>query len=163
MDFHGNDYVSRHMIEARRNEPNCGACHRRQSICLGCHERLGVVDPHTLPPGAPGAPQPGAFAPGTTRRFHPDGWASPTPGPSHHSFEAQRNLRTCVSCHREDTCLQCHSALSGGRMPSLQSGGVNPHPIGWADSGRCQALADRNPRVCLKCHAAGSAQLRCGK
>ena len=29
--------------------------------------------------------------------------------------EAQRNLRTCTSCHREETCIDCHSAQPGGR------------------------------------------------
>ena len=43
LDLHGGDYVSRHSIEARRNQPDCGSCHRRQTFCLGCHERLGVV------------------------------------------------------------------------------------------------------------------------
>ncbi|MCS6912986.1 MAG: cytochrome c3 family protein [Myxococcales bacterium] len=157
MDFHGNDYVSRHQLDARRNEPNCAGCHRRQTFCIGCHERLGVVDVYTLP----GNPPASAFFPAAPRRFHPDGWASPSPGPTHHAWEAQRNIRQCVSCHREDTCLQCHSALPGGRIPSMVGAGVNPHPNGWAGSSRCQALADRNPRMCLKCHQDGSPQLRC--
>lgn len=160
MDFHGNDYVSRHPLDARRNDPDCGACHRRQTFCLGCHERLGVVDKYTLP----GSPAASAFAPGTARRFHPEGWASPSPGASHHAWEAQRNIRSCVSCHREETCLQCHSTQPGVRVPGGGPGnGIDPHPIGWADSSRCQSLADRNPRVCLKCHSASSPQLRCSK
>lgn len=159
MDFHGNDYVSRHPIEARRNDPDCGSCHRRQTFCMGCHERLGVVDRHTLP----GNPPPSAFWPSTPRRFHPDGWASPVAGAGHHAWEAQRNIRACVSCHREESCMQCHTSLPGGRMPGGGAAGVNPHPIGWADSARCSALADRNPRMCLKCHSAESPQTRCGK
>lgn len=153
MDFHGGDYVTRHPIDARRNQPDCGSCHRRQTFCLGCHERLGVTSHDTLP----GSPSPSAFFPASPRRFHPEGWAATIPGPGHHSFEAQRNLRSCTSCHREETCLACHSALPGGRMPA----GVSPHPRDWVDSGRCQALASRNGRVCLKCHRSGSAELGC--
>lgn len=143
LDLHGGDYVSRHPIDARRNVPDCGSCHRRQTFCLGCHERLGVVAHSTLPANPPIGP----FFPGQSRRFHPDGWASPTAGGSHHRWEAQRNIRTCVSCHREETCMDCHSSLPGGRF----STGVNPHGPDWLTSGRCDAQA-RNPRLCLKCH-----------
>ena len=143
LDLHGGDYVSRHAIEARRNQPDCGSCHRRQTFCLGCHERLGVVSHSCLP--------------GSSRRFHPEGWASPIAGASHHSWEAQRNLRTCTSCHREETCIDCHSSLPGGRF----SIGKNPHGTDWLSSGRCQSIQSRNARVCLKCHRDGSAQMSC--
>lgn len=153
LDLHGGDYVSRHSIEARRNQPDCGSCHRRQTFCLGCHERLGVVAHSSLP----GSPPVSAFFPGSSRRFHPDGWASPTAGPGHHSWEAQRNLRTCTSCHREETCIDCHSSLPGGRFAV----GKSPHGLDWIGSGRCQSIQSRNPRVCLKCHRDGTTQLSC--
>lgn len=154
LDYHGGDFVSRHGLEARRNQLDCASCHRQQTFCLGCHERLGVVDHASLP----GRPPLSGFAPVTARRFHPDGWSSPSAGPGHHAYEAQRNLRTCTSCHREESCLQCHSALSGGPLGIS----ANPHPASWTTGGRCQSLAARNPRVCLKCHRAGSLELRCG-
>jgi hypothetical protein len=153
MDYHGGDFVARHGMEARRNQLTCTSCHRQQTFCLGCHERLGVVDHATLP----GRPPISSFAPATPRRFHPDGWASPSLGANHHAYEAQRNIRTCTSCHREESCLQCHSALGGSAL----GGGANPHPADWT-AGRCQALRSRNPRVCLKCHRDGSPELRCG-
>ena len=153
LDYHGGDFVARHGMEARRNQLDCSGCHRQQTFCLGCHERLGVVDHASLP----GRPPVSGFAPATARRFHPDGWASPSVGPGHHAYEAQRNIRTCTSCHREQTCLQCHSALSG----SASGLSANPHPADWT-AGRCQALRSRNPRVCLKCHRDGSPELRCG-
>ena len=154
LDYHGGDFVSRHGLEARRNQLDCASCHRQQTFCLGCHERLGVVDHASLP----GRPPVSGFAPVTARRFHPDGWSSPSLGPGHHAYEAQRNLRTCTSCHREESCLQCHSALSGGPFGV----NVNPHPASWTTGGRCQALRAHNPRVCLKCHRDGSPELRCG-
>ncbi|HMU41010.1 MAG TPA: cytochrome c3 family protein [Pseudomonadota bacterium] len=151
LDLHGGDYVSRHSIDARRNTPDCSSCHRRQTFCLGCHERLGVVAHSTLPANPPISP----FFPGTQRRFHPDGWASPVAGASHHRWEAQRNMRTCVSCHREETCMDCHSALPGGRFVI----GRSPHGNEFVTSGRCQSLLSRNARMCLKCHR--EAQLIC--
>jgi hypothetical protein len=152
-DFHGNDYQSRHAIEARRNDPDCSSCHRAQSFCLGCHERMGVVDVRT---GVDGA-----FVPGGTRRFHPEGWADPTAArsPSHHAWQAQRNLKQCVSCHRQETCLECHATAGGSGAAGKMW--VNPHPPGWRGSERCQALADRNVRMCLRCHAPGDTDLSC--
>jgi hypothetical protein len=151
-DFHGNDYVSRHPIEARRDDPKCDSCHRRQSFCLGCHERLGVVDIRTGPGGA--------FAPVGAKRFHPVGWSDPSPGGSHHKWEAQRNIKQCAACHRQETCLDCH-ATNASAVGGAAKMWVNPHPPDWRGSSRCQALADRNPRVCLRCHAAGDSQLSC--
>lgn len=153
LDIHGGDYVGRHAIDARRNQPDCGTCHRRQTFCLGCHERMGVISHSTLP----GTPAVSAFSPASPRRFHPEGWASAIAGPAHHSVEAQRNLRACASCHREETCLDCHSTLPGGRYAT----GRDPHPVDWVSSGRCRALRSRNLRVCLKCHRSDSSELSC--
>jgi hypothetical protein len=154
LDFHGNDYVSRHAIDARKDLPRCDGCHRAQTFCLGCHERLGVVDPRT---GADGA-----FVPLGAQRFHPPGWSDPVAAgqPNHHKWQAERNLKQCVACHRQETCLECHAsnASAAGAAGKMW---VNPHPPDWRGSPRCQALADRNPRVCLRCHAATDSLLRC--
>ncbi len=134
--FHAGDYVTTHAVEARRNQPDCSTCHRTQSFCVGCHERSGV--------GARGAS--GFRTAGEVGRFHPAGWADAGGrGPNHHAREAQRNLRQCTSCHREDDCRACHSAEPGGLR-------VSPHGPGWRGSARCQALAARNGRMCLRCH-----------
>lgn len=155
LDIHGGDYISRHGQDARRNQPDCGSCHRQQTFCLACHERLGVVSHSTLP----GSPSPSGFQPASARRFHPEGWASSFGGAAsnQHAQEAQRNIRSCTSCHREETCLGCHSTLSDSRVP----GGANPHPADWVSSGRCRSLVSRNSRVCLKCHRDGAAALSC--
>jgi hypothetical protein len=69
-------------------------------------------------------------------------------------------LKQCASCHRQDTCLECH-ATNGSAAGGAGKVWVNPHPPDWRGSSRCQMLADRNPRVCLRCHAAGDALLSC--
>jgi hypothetical protein len=154
-DFHGNDYLSRHPIDARRNDPDCNSCHRRQSFCLTCHERMGVVDPRTG--------HSDGFLPFGNKRFHPVGWAdtSAAGNPNHHAWQAQRNLRQCVACHRQETCLQCHASNTSAEGARGQNW-VNPHPPDWAGSNRCQSLADRNVRMCLRCHApSDTAKLSC--
>lgn len=141
MDIHANDYVSIHAIDARRNTTECAGCHRLQTFCTGCHARSGVSDdPRTSEfqreSQAEGNP--------VTRRFHPEGWwAGPGSGgrtSRDHSFEAQRNLRACASCHREDFCRECHATQ------------VNPHPATWRGSLRCKSLLARSGRTCLRCH-----------
>ena len=136
LTFHAGDYVSTHAIDARRNEPDCSACHRTQSFCVGCHERSRVGTRASS----------GFRTAGDVGRFHPAGWASADGrGGNQHAREAQRNLRACTSCHREDDCLACHSAAPGGVR-------VSPHGPGWRGSARCRALAARNGRMCLRCH-----------
>jgi len=134
MDFHAGDYVAVHAIEARRGTPDCSACHRAQTFCVGCHERSGV--------GV--RAEPGFFRTGDSGRFHPRGWVGGGAGDGH-AREAQQNLKQCASCHRDDFCRECHTA-EPGRM------GVSPHGPGWRGSARCQALARKNPRLCLRCH-----------
>jgi hypothetical protein len=160
-DFHPLDYATMHAVDGRRNVPDCSGCHRNQTFCVGCHQRLGVSA--DAEGGQPGRQPQNPFGTGTrVKQFHPAGWARDgtgqvitTPSPSSHSVQARRNLRACVSCHRESSCLECHSTDPGRMM------NINPHPTGFAGSGRCRALAARNVRACLKCHAPGAAELDC--
>lgn len=154
---------------ARRRAPRRGAAvdghlppvPRRAARPLVCERALRDLPPHAprryardLAADARSGVAP-AFPPLGTRRFHPDGWsdARAAANPAHHAWQAQRALRTCASCHREESCMECHAAPSstGGAAGKMQ---VSPHPPDWAESGRCRALASRNPRVCLRCHGA---------
>jgi hypothetical protein len=152
MDFHGNDYISRHAIDARKDDPRCFGCHRAQSFCLGCHERLGIVDIRT------GVDT--QFRPIGTKQFHPTGWADAIVGPNHHKLQAQRNIKQCISCHRQETCLECHAtnASPAGGMGKMW---INPHPANWRGSDRCFALMTRNVSVCIQCHAPTDPELSC--
>ncbi len=137
MDFHPGDYLSIHAMEARRGRPDCSACHRYESFCVGCHERSGLSSRVTTDFNAADP----------ARAFHPVGWASSTGGPNRHAQEARRNISSCTSCHREEDCLTCHSAQKGALQAS-------PHPAGWRGSARCRALDRGNRRMCLRCHVA---------
>ena len=62
-----------------------------------------------------------------------------------------------MSCHREETCVNCHSTFgtaSGGSLGTNPK--ADPHPPNWQGSGKCKAIVARNKRVCLKCHPASS-------
>ncbi|HEY8376155.1 MAG TPA: cytochrome c3 family protein [Nannocystis sp.] len=146
MRIHAADYITAHALDARARTQDCQACHRVQTDCLACHQRLGFG-------GGPDA----KFGVGSPLRFHPVGWDGPPDSPQSHAFAAQRNIAACASCHTEDSCLACH-ATTGARIPGLN---VSPHGPGFAGSMRCQALAGANRRVCLKCHEPGDPRNEC--
>ncbi len=131
LSVHPNDFITLHPIQARQDSTRCSSCHRAQSFCVACHERSGVAQTadRSLRP--------------RNLKVHPDFnvWVE-TPGPQHHGVAASRDMQSCVSCHREESCMTCHSAM-GGRQ-------VNPHPAGFRTA--CKQVAASNDRACLKCH-----------
>jgi hypothetical protein len=160
-DIHPADYVSLHAMDARRNVPDCSSCHRAQTFCVGCHQRSGVSA--DAEGGRRGRQPQNPFGTGTgLKQFHPPSWARDpagevisAPRPTSHSMQAKRNLKSCVSCHREDSCLTCHST-DPTRGPVF-----SPHGPGFGATARCRLLSSRNQRVCLKCHALGSSEIDC--
>jgi hypothetical protein len=130
--IHPSDYLNMHPIEARLMAEKCTSCHQEQSFCLDCHLRVGVAD--SSPPNAR-----------DTGRFHPPKsiWSDPPRKPGHHSFEAERNLNACVSCHIERDCVVCHGSRGVGA-------GFDPHQNGFL--GSCGSQFRRNPRPCFVCH-----------
>jgi hypothetical protein len=135
LSAHPNDYITLHPVQVRQDSLQCDACHRYQSFCAACHERSGV-----------GLNSDPAFRP-RNAKVHPNytEWVD-APGPNHHGIAASRDIKQCISCHREETCTACHATQ--GANPN--SRGTNPHPANFASL--CRGLADRNDRGCLKCH-----------
>jgi hypothetical protein len=135
-DFHRANYLLVHVTEAKRGRPDCSACHRAETFCVGCHERSGL--------GTRARTEFSRFDP--QRNFHPAGWASESPGANNlHATVARRNVTACASCHRDDDCARCHSA----EPTALR---ISPHPPNWRGSTRCEMLDRGNRRMCLRCH-----------
>jgi len=148
-NIHPSDWLSVHALASKQEGPACQTCHRQQSFCLSCHQRLGL--------GSSGA----AAAMGHRGAIHPPAsvWVTGSVGPQHHATQARRNLTECVSCHQERDCVRCHATTTlGGGSPFGKS--LNPHPPGFVVS--CSSAWARNPRPCLSCHRPdGSELLRC--
>ena len=156
-DIHPSDYVdAARRRRASRNTPDCSSCHRTQTFCVGCHQRSGVAaDPSG---GVPGTPARNPFGTGTRRQELPPaglGAMRAARAMKRPPDQARRNIRTCVSCHREESCLACHSTDPTHGMS------VSPHGPGFSGTSRCRALSSRNRRVCLKCHALSAPEIDC--
>jgi hypothetical protein len=133
LSIHPNDYITIHPVQARSQTTQCQSCHRMQSFCVACHERVGLgqtSDPALRPRNV---------------RVHPDyaTWVTER-SPRHHAFAASRDIQQCISCHREESCMACHAET----VP-IRSGPYNPHPSGFRS--QCRAVAARNYRASLKC------------
>jgi Doubled CXXCH motif (Paired_CXXCH_1) len=117
--YHAAGFLTRHPAAAYAREADCSNCHNNQQFCASCHQQSGLVSSGQLNPGYHDA-----------NRFFGAG----------HGQAARQSLETCVACHSERDCLQCHSAL-GSRS-------FNPHGPGFdADK-----LRKRNPQMCSGCH-----------
>ena len=138
LSVHPNDYITLHPVQARADSLACQSCHRFQSFCAACHERVGIgmsADPSLR---------------ARNLKVHGDynTWVN-LPGPKHHSIEASRDIKSCVACHREESCLACHGT---SKKFGISVRSTDPHPDGFKDI--CKALASKNDRACLKCHLA---------
>jgi len=159
LKVHPGDFVSTHPIAVKSAALNCDSCHRDQSFCVACHQRMGVG--HVTGFGKGGLVNSPRSV--TAQRFHPPGWvaAPATPGQSNrHGFEAQRNIKQCTGCHVERSCTEsCHRSgvLMNTRGEAGQ--GFSPHgnKLDWL--ARCGSLMKRNRRTCFKCHVTGDQNL----
>lgn len=149
LQIHPPGFLGTHGMQAKTNTDTCMNCHQRATDCRACHLRFGVSDNLSLGRHA------GQAVP-TRLKFHPPGYATPS-GEQLHASDARKNINACASCHSEDTCLSCHATSQVAR-PGLSA---NPHGANFVQSGRCNALARNNRRVCLKCHAPGVPALDC--
>ena len=125
-DFiHRDDYVPRHMLDAKSDPTRCARCHGT-SFCDNCHTAQNLT-PHAANPRDP----------------HPAGWAFPA-SPQFHGPEARSDISQCAPCHDQgprSICINCHKV--GGI-------GGNPHPTGFTDR-HPHAEIQKNG-MCLYCH-----------
>ncbi|MHB8764099.1 MAG: cytochrome c3 family protein [Deferrisomatales bacterium] len=150
VNVHRSDFHVTHPIASRTDPQRCSSCHEPK-FCTDCHDRFTRADlsiqSHRR--GFTDGTLGGAHASFTEQQCqgcHVSGSVIPshTGWSTAHAREARKNLATCQACHPQgDTCLKCHSAVSGLR--------VNPHPKDWDDvKGRLKRASDG--KTCRKCH-----------
>jgi hypothetical protein len=123
--IHRNDFVSRHMIEARIDQTQCLRCHGT-GFCQNCHEQQNLTPTGDNP-----------------RNPHPPGWAN-AGNADGHGKAARADVTSCASCHDQGAasiCVNCHK--SGGP-------GGDPHPVGFS-SHHPLSEVPKNP-MCRTCH-----------
>lgn len=118
--FHPAQFLSRHPAAAYARETSCSECHNTTGFCASCHKTAGLV--------SSGRALRGGYH--DAKQFFLAG----------HGQAARQSLESCVACHAERDCLQCHSAQGSRRF--------NPHGPGF-DAARLKA---RNAEMCLACH-----------
>jgi predicted CXXCH cytochrome family protein len=117
--FHVPNFVLRHAADVFSGSGDCQSCHSTETFCRDCHAGAGV-----------------ASGPGMNAAFH-------TGQPMwllSHGQAARQGMEACASCHRQQDCVQCHSAAGGW--------GVNPHGRGFA----ANRTAARSGASCRLCH-----------
>ncbi|GAC1546429.1 MAG: hypothetical protein NVS3B10_10390 [Polyangiales bacterium] len=133
LSVHPNDWLNMHEVAARFDQPKCSTCHSTTNFCVPCHTRVGVA-----------LSSPDAVA--VTARFHPPTWVGDkgVRKPGDHSFEAEKNINACVSCHVERDCVKCHGTQGVGGASN------DPHPAKFIN--KCSTMYAKNPRPCFVCH-----------
>jgi hypothetical protein len=122
--FHPPNFSHLHGLEAQAaGTATCTqGCHNLQQFCESCHA-ITLAGPNIRPLNSPDA--------------HPVGFADDPSSLSFHGPLARRDVASCASCHTEQQCVTCHTA-------------INPHGNDFI--GRCAALRTRNEQSCLRCH-----------
>ena len=140
---HDGDFIREHGTRAASNRDLCASCHDDRS-CSKCHGATVAALPWKLEVGD---------APRQTG-VHLSGFRS------RHALEARAQPSLCTTCHSEESCNACHTALGVGAGPGARS----PHPAGWvtATGGLHGNEARIDPMSCASCHGGGGEQLCVG-
>jgi len=117
--YHPQNFALQHAAAAYGRTMECQTCHSQEEFCRSCHVQQGLNSRGRLGPG-----------------YH-DGqgvWLF------QHGLAARQQLESCVSCHTQNECMQCHS-LKGAFK-------INPHGPDF-DAKLAQS---KNAQICLACH-----------
>lgn len=117
--YHPAGFLTRHPASAFSRQSDCTECHNQGEFCASCHVQAGLSSTGNIGRGYHDAA--GSFLVG-------------------HGTAARQSIESCVTCHSERDCLQCHSAQGGRRF--------NPHGPGFNP----ERLRSRNPQTCAACH-----------
>jgi hypothetical protein len=141
---HEGNWVSEHKVHGKTNAAACQTCHMER-FCDDCHSRHNELTPSTR------------FPERVDRQLiHRGDWRA------RHGLEAAATPGSCLKCHSQKQCRDCHRVEGlgetdpSGKVPNNQ--GARPHPAGWMNpvaSDFHGASARRNIVSCAGCHDRG--------
>ena len=138
---HGGDWLRRHGQNARGGDAICLHCHKTET-CAECHSRSNIpIRPSQLNLDRP-----------EMAVQHRGDWLS------RHNIEARLDGKSCLTCHEQRTCTECHQRLGVAAAAKL-GGSNNPHPAGWINRGSGTFHGDearRDAFACAVCHDRGA-------
>lgn len=119
--YHPLNYVQRHPADSYGRERDCAQCHNTEAFCRTCHLRTGI------------ASRGGTLNTGPSFHNSQPLWLL------QHGRAARQGLQSCVTCHQQSDCMQCHSNRGWN---------VNPHGPDFD----AERMAKRSKESCLVCH-----------
>ncbi len=117
--YHPPGFVAQHSASAFGRDAECTNCHSSEAFCRECHTQSGLTGFGRLGPG-----------------YHSAGalWLI------RHGQAARQGLESCISCHKQTDCTQCHGVAGAFK--------VSPHSSDFD----AQRAWERSPRTCIACH-----------
>lgn len=143
---HEGNYVQLHKGPAKTNAGVCAQCHMER-FCDDCHSRHNELSPAVR------------FPERVDRQLiHRGDWRT------RHGIEQASNPGTCLKCHAQKQCMDCHRVEGVGQMApnnrTLNTPGARPHPADWMNpvsANNHGQAARRNIVSCAGCHDRGAA------
>lgn len=144
---HGADFAREHRVLASKAGNNCQQCHK-QSFCLDCHQGGGSGDNLKQ----------GNFGRDYKPLDHSGNFIE------RHGRLSKGNQQSCVRCHSQSYCNDCHSRYPAGTLTikSHRALGTNHQQYvapNWAMDHSAEAR--RNLQSCQSCHASGDVCIQC--
>jgi predicted CXXCH cytochrome family protein len=117
--YHPAGFVARHSADAFGRSAECANCHSTEAFCRECHVQSGLTGFGRLGPG-----------------YHLAGalWLI------RHGQAARQGLESCITCHKQTDCTQCHGVAGAFK--------INPHGSDFDP----ERAWERSPRTCIACH-----------
>lgn len=116
--FHPANFLAGHSADQYAADANCASCHNTEVFCRSCHVQLGLGS---------------RVARGANFHNAQPQWLL------QHGRAARQDLRSCTTCHAQQTCMRCHATTGWG---------VSPHGADF----NATRLGGKAMAMCARCH-----------
>ncbi len=135
---HKGNFLKNHSMLAKTQNELCSSCHD-ESFCLDCHSKEPGIKPSIK-----------HIERMDRNIIHRGDYIS------RHNIEANINPASCLKCHGERFCSDCHKKYGMFEKPGISASdssiSYNPHPSNYKNKSYHGADAKRNIVRCITCH-----------